>query len=101
MQIISIQVILVMGLGVVPSTLVDVCINIHLCRYLPILFSSSHIVSGLSAGIIAGIVIAAFVGFVCCVLIFIALPICICCCLGVGIGAAAGRGGNRYTYSNI
>ena len=84
-----------------PSTLVEVCVNIHyLCRYLPILFSSSHIVSGLSAGVIAGIVIAAFVGYVCCVLLFIVLPICICCCLGVGIGAAAGSAGAS-TYSSI
>ena len=60
-----------------------------------------HSVSGLSADYIAGIVIICFVGYVCCALIFIVLPISICCCLGVGIGAATSSSGTRYTYSNI
>ena len=89
-----------MDLGVVPSTLVTIYVNMFFCRYSknPFLFSS-HLVSGFSDAIIAGIVVASFVAFFCCVLI-IALPFCICCCLGVGIGAAAGSAGAS-TYSNI
>ena len=84
---------------VVPSTLVEVSVDIFLCRQF-LTFSFHLVSSALAAAIIAGIVIACLVAFICFVLI-ITIPICICCCLGVGIGAAASSGGTRYTYSNI
>ena len=55
----------------------------------------TDVVSNLSVGAIAGIVIGALCLCLFCIFLVIMIPVCICCCLGVGIGAAA-NSGRRY-----